>query len=458
MKTIKKIIGSLAAVLMLGSFVACNNNTTDNSGTEEEKYYISFNEDTTNLKVDVDSSITLTVKESKGTWKVKASDSVSVQEGKNESDVTTYTITGKAENAGATITFYPEEAGEDESFDTTLTVKVYGLYELKLKLDEAIAEKAATISVYYEGKEDNEETASLTDTVQAVYTATETTATANLKKSKANAYDYFNNIVVTVKDADENEIEIEQSVSYICHSATEGDGYLTDNTMTISESKSSKTFTISFDGFTIPGGSVTGLRYSTAWAASSDEWTEENIVTPEVTVADDGASASFAINNTKEFYINWTEVKILDSEECEISLSSGFEEKNQWYSYADDDTHSITAVVVSGSYVDLITDKTFSAASEYTQVLDSANFANLSISTLKVVVKLTSAKEYWACASAAAAWATGTYASLAWSDSDGGYSGIIKTESFISALQTAGLYLNTASDAQGTVSVSYIAK
>lgn len=458
MKTIKKIIGGLAAVLMLGSFVACNQNTDDNSGTEEEKYYISFNEDTTNLKVDVGSSITLTVKESKGTWKVKASDSVSVEEGKNESDATTYTITGKAENAGATITFYPEEAGEDESFDTSVTVKVYGLYELKLKLDDAIAEKAATISIYYEGKEDSEETATLTDTVQADYTAGETTATANLKKSKANAWDFFNNIVVTVKDADGNEIEIEQSNNYICHSATSGDGYLTDNTMTITEAKSSKTFTINFDGFTIPGGSVTGLRYSTAWANSSAEWTDDNIVTPEVTVADDGASASFVINNTKELYINWTEVKILDSEGNEISLSSGFEGTNEWYSYADDATLSITAVVVSGTYVDLITDQAFAATSDYTQVLDTTAFADLSISTLKVVVKLTSATEYWACASAADAWASETYANLAWSDSDGGYSGIIKTESFISALSTAGLYLNTASDAQGTVSVSYIAK
>ncbi len=95
----------------------------------------------------------------------------------------------------------------------------------------------------------------------------------------------------------------------------------------------------------------------------------------------------------------------------------------------------------------------------FIKILDSAVFENLSIASIKIVVKLTSATEWWASASAASSWAESTYQSLNWSNSDAGYSAEISSSDFISALSTNGLYIQVAdSDTVGTVTVTYTAE
>ena len=216
--------------------------------------------------------------------------------------------------------------GTDADDGIDVTVNVYDpYYHLTLTLDDEVKASAATISIYAEGKEDSESTAALKQTVNATYTAGQTTATAKLAKDKANSYKYYNNIVVTVKDSEGNDIDVESTPVYFCYTDTNFTG------ITISAAIASKTFTINFEGFTIAGGSVEGLRYSTAWASSSSEWALNTTFEPEVTVAQDGASATFSVASTNEFYIDWTAVVVKDSGGNDIILSAGNTDDNIWY-------------------------------------------------------------------------------------------------------------------------------
>ena len=360
----------------------------------------------------------------------------------------TISATGDAADGTVTVNFFD---GTDNDDGINVTLYVYNPYfVLNLKLSAEVAAKAASISVYAEGKEDSESKAALFQTVDAVYTAGATTAIAKLAKDKANSYKWYNNIKITVKDAAGNEIETEVNPVYFCYADDEFTG------ITISQTVSAKTFIIDFDGFTIPGGSVTGLKYSTKWASSSADWSGDTLFTPEVTVASDGKSASFAIAQTNEFYIDWTSVVVKDSEGTELKISSGNSESNKWYSYSGNDW-SNTLVHVNGTYTMLCDAKEFTSNADYYKVLEASAFENLSISTIKIVVKLTSTDEYWVSASAADSWVEETYQSLAWSDEESGYAGVITGEGFINALAVNGLYLQSK-NAAGTVTVEYIAR
>ena len=353
------------------------------------------------------------------------------------------------EDATVSVNFN-DSTDTDDGID--VTVYVYNpYYTLNITLDDAIAEKAASISIYIEGKEDGESSAALNQTVDAIYTAGQKTATAKLAKDKANSYKWYNNLAVTVKDADGNVLKTETSPEYFCYTDENFTG------ITISAATESKTFTINFEGFAIPGGSISDITYATAWSEDGSSYTDDTAVTVKPTISEDGTYATFEVASTNEFYINWTAVVVKDKDGNEISLSAGNTDNNKWYGYTGE-TWSNTLTHVSGEYQTLVNEKAFSAAGDYVQVLEASDFSALSISTLKVIVTITSASEWWASASAAASWVEATYQSLAWSDDDNGYVGIITGEDFISALGTNGLYLNVPSDAVGTVTVEYIAK
>lgn len=358
-------------------------------------------------------------------------------------------------DASVNVNLY-DGSDEDEGID--ITVYVYDpYYNLKITLDDAVAQKANSITVYAEGKEDSESTAALYQTVEAIYTAGESTAIAKLEKEKANSYDWFNNIVITVKDSDGNEIDVETNPVYFCYSATSGDGFLGEDGIKVTAAVASKTFTINFEGFTIPGGSVSGLKYSTKWFNSSALWEDDTTVTPTVTVAADGTSASFEVAQTNEFYIDWTMPLVKDSEGNTISISAGNTEANQWYSYSGE-VWSNTLTHVSGEYQNLCSSKEWSNSDEsgnvFISVLDASAFTSLSISTLRVRITLSTGS--WANVSSADAWASATYANTAWSDDANAHEVIITSSDFISALATNGLYVATSAGSAGTVTVDYI--
>ena len=459
MKSVKKIRWGLLALCAAFSLIltGCPKSTGgNNSKSDESDPNIGNTTDSVKADYTVASGTEVTVNVGQ-TVTVKAEGKKAVEFNKIDGLTITYKDNGIFEisaseamtDAAVNVNF---NDGTDEDDGIDVTVYVYDpYYTLNIILTEEIAQKAASIELYVEGKEDGESTAALNQTVEATYTAGEKTAKAKLLKEKANSYKYFNNIRVKVKDSSGTELDVESTPSYFCYSDESFTG------MEISAAKQQKIFTLSFEGFTIPGGSVTGLKYSTKWASSSSDWEEDTTFTPEVTVASDGASATFEVENTNEFYIDWTIVVVKDSGDAEIEISSGNTDANKWYSYSGTEW-SNTLTHVSGTYQNLVDNKGFSASSAYVQVLEASEFENISISTLKVVVKISSASERWASASSADSWAEETYQTLVWSDDESGYAGVITAESFIEALKTNGLYLNVKEDAVGAVTVDYIAK
>jgi hypothetical protein len=217
-------------------------------------------------------------------------------------------------------------------------------------------------------------------------------------------------------------------------------------------------FTINFEGFTVVGGSVSGLRYSTVYKPSSADWESDTTVEPSVTVSDDGTTATFEVAQTNEFYIDWTAVVVKDSDDKEISISAGNTEANKWYGYSEA-VWSNTLTHVAGTYENLCTAKEWSDSSEsgdvYVSVLEPSVFAELNISTLRVRIALKEGT--WANASSADKWVAETYANTAWSEEAEAREVIITSEDFISALATNGLYVATGAGAFGTVAVDYIA-
>lgn len=324
MKKVWKVMGLFQTLLIISAiiFAGCNKDVTSDPVEEPVDYTLVAAGD----EVTVNVGQTIKIKAEGKTCAEYSLEGLSITH--KGDGIFEISAASTMSDASVNVNLY-DGSDEDEGID--ITVYVYDPnYTLNITLDSVVAESAASISIYAEGKEDDETEAALKQTVNATYTAGATSASAKLAKDKANSYKYFNNIEVTVKDSDGNEIDVETDPVYFCYTDTAFTG------ITVSTAVASKTFTINFEGFTIPGGSVTGLKYSTAWAESSSEWVDATTVTPTVTVAADGTSASFVVAQTKEFYIDWTKVVVKDSSDNEITISSGNTEDNQWYGYSED--------------------------------------------------------------------------------------------------------------------------
>ena len=451
MKNVKKIFGLFASFMLLaGVFTACSDS---DGGNGDDSVSVEYLTDGAEVTVNSGESVTVHVQ---GKTNVDDFDVEGVTVEYIGDDAFEITAEDSSEDATIALNF---NDGTDSDDGINVTLYVYNpYYILTITLDNTVAAKASTVEVYAEGKEDGETTAALYQTVTADYTAGETTATARLEKAKANSYDYFNNIVITVKDSAGETIDVEANPVYFCYSATSGDGYLDEDGIKVTAAVSEKTFTINFEGFTVAGGSVSGLKYSTKYAASSSEWDEAYVVTPTVTVSEDGTSASFTVASTSEFYIDWTAVVVKDSEDNEVTISSGNTDGNKWYGYSGD-VWSNTLTHVSGEYVNLCSEKAWSNSDEsgnvFVSVLDDTVFATLDVATLRVRITLTAGS--WANASSASSWAEETYADTAWSDEANAREVVITSADFISALGSNGLYVATSAGSAGTVTVDYIA-
>ena len=356
MKRFSKILATLASLALLGVFIGCddgssggNGNSGDggsDGGSNSSAYSISVEKSSLTIAPGGTEVVSVTAS---GYFTASSSnDKVTATASYSAKTVTIKADASLAETTNVTVTL---KLNDDASKTATIAVTVdpeaevkIDAYELTLTLTSDVAAKAAAITVYAEGKEDSEETATLYQTVSAEYTPGETTAVAKLDKAKANSWKYFNNIVVTVKDSNGNAIAVESSPVYFDYSDTEFTG------ITVSAKTTSKTFTINFEGFTIVGGSVTGLKVSNTWYSSKSDWVESTTLSPTVTVAADGASASFDINSSdltskNEFYVDWTSAVVKNSAGTELSINSGNTESNKWYSYSGDDWSNTFAVV-----------------------------------------------------------------------------------------------------------------
>lgn len=277
-------------------------------------------------------------------------------------------------------------------------------------------------------------------------------ATVTLSNKYANSSGWFNEITVTAKDSDGNSIDIEY-MKYFAFSTS-------GKELTVSKAVSQKTFTINFDGFTIPGGTVEGLRYSTAWASSSDDWTSDTIVTPTVTVSSDGASATFAVEQTNAFYINWTEVTVKDSSGTAVTISSGNTETNKWYGYSGD-AWSVTFVAETTSSGEGESEQETTLASStiklngwsYVSAYNASAFSSYEITKIEISVALTTALSsgnFCAYAASASEWLV----DLTWDDSGSNFSTTITDSDQIAKIKAGGLGFEADSTSNATVTVT----
>lgn len=456
----KRLFSLFAAVMFLagGVFLSCSSD--DDGGGEEGGSGKSGPESADVTTVTAGSEVTVNVGES---ITVYAAGKTKAESGETDGYPAGLTVTAAGDgnftitadstmNDTSTTVNLNDGSDSDEGID--VTVYVYNpVFTVNLTLSDELAKEAASISIYYEGKEDSESSASLYDTVQAVYTAGATTATASFQKEKANSYKYFNNIAVTVKDASENEIQVSINPTYFCYTDTTFTGISLEKTI------SSQTFKITFDGFTIKGGSVEGLKYSNTWASSSSEWNADNITSPTVTVADDGTYATFPIavstlTDKSELYIDWTAVAFKDADGNDITDSydlSGNTASNQWYSYSDTEklVITITGTSKNETFTTLLDGKSVevSTADTYAKVLEASVFTGLTLSKLKVTINSTDGT--WASISGASTWAEGTYTSNAINTTQ-----YISDTAYLNAIKTNGLYIQTSTGIF-TVTVEY---
>ncbi|MCR5125971.1 MAG: arabinogalactan endo-1,4-beta-galactosidase [Treponema sp.] len=275
-------------------------------------------------------------------------------------------------------------------------------------------------------------------------------ATVTLSKKYANSSGWFNNITVTVKDSDENAIETEYTQYF--EFSTSG------KELTVSKAVSQKTFTINFSGFTIPGGTVEGLRYSTAWANSSDEWEADKIVTPTVTVSSDGTKATFEVAQTDAFYINWTEVTAKDSSGTAVTISSGNTETNKWYGYSGDAWSVTFKVETAGNEAsnETLFSGSYSGDGNLTCKVDSANLSSLTISS--IVIEATNCD--WTNVSGS--WWIESYSDEEWTEAapldwidNTHYKAMITDADKINTLKENGIFIAASSGMTCTLTITY---
>ena len=327
MKNVKKVRWGLLALCAALSlvFVSCNQPEDETAKTTDPT--------DPDVKTIDDSEITVNVGE---TVKVKVEGKSDVDDFDCEGLTITYKENGIFEIAAAetmtdaTVTVNFNNGTEnDEGID--VKVNVYDpYYHLKLTLDDAVKASAAKIEVAYGGKVKD----TVSETVTAVYTAGQPTATAKLKKEYADEWDWFSPVQIIVKDNADKEIVTNQSVAYFCYSATEGNGYLENKTIAITAGVEELTFTITFEGFTAKA--VSDVIYTKV----EDDFDAdgENADAAEVSVAEGGASATFIVkksytNDSGWFQVNFASVVVTDTSDNTVALSSG--NTNKWFEYKD---------------------------------------------------------------------------------------------------------------------------
>lgn len=330
MKNVRKVRWGLLALCAALSlvFVSCNQPEDETAKTTDPTTVTD-----PDVKTIDDGEITVNVGE---TVKVKVEGKSDVDDFECEGLTITYKENGIFEitadetmtDATVTVNF---NNGTDNDDGINVTLYVYDpYYHLTLTLDDDVKAKAATITVAYGGVTKN----TVSETVNAVYTAGQPTATAKLKKEYADEWDWFSPVKVTVKDSDGNEVVIKQAVGYFCYSATEGDGYLENKTIAITAGVEELTFTINFEGFTAKA--VSDVIYTKV----EDDFDAGgvNADAAKVSVAEGGASATFIVkksytNDSGWFQVNFASVVVTDTSDNTVVLSSG--NTNKWFEYKD---------------------------------------------------------------------------------------------------------------------------
>ena len=366
MKNLVKVIGvTFLALIMLSVFVSCDHGSKG-SNPQGTVYTLSADVDDLSLVIGKEDGIVNVT--TNGTFTVEMENSNIASAVKNGKVVT---VTGLKK--GSTILLLTSVEDSSKTLEINIDVSK-ATASLTLNLADEIAVPGGTITVTY----GNEQTEGLEyQTVTAVVSADGKTATAELAPELANEWGWFNGVVISVKDSNGEDVPITCD-AYFEYNA---DGMELAVTAGILE----KTFTLNFEGFEIPGGSVEGLKYT----ATENDW--ENAVEPEVTVSEDGTAATFPvakanISSSSSFQLNLTSIVIKDSEGNVINPTDGVSE-DIWGDYNEDwGKMSATIAIVEltdADYTGLIADN-IAVPSDITEIVAASELAGVNAKAIKI--------------------------------------------------------------------------
>ncbi len=429
MRRVKKVLGLISGILLAGAFITgCNPDVTTGNGNEEEsdKYSISFEEDISSLSVFEGGAITINVSESTGTWKIAEAtvpDSISLTSESDESgSLSSITITGVSVTSSASFTIYPEEAGDDESYDKTISVAVTDpYYTFTLTLDDDLAEEASTIAVTYRS-----DAHSQIENADVTYTAGAKTATVKFEKSVANEWNWFSDITVKVYNSSNEKLNTSLDKSnYFEYTSFTGYtvSFAVDSEMTVN---------FTFSGFTAASVKVT---------YGYDSTTE----TVDGVVADDGASASVQVSSTYANSSGWMQIVELlayDSDGQEISVE--MKTSNSWFEYKSSSSAEFVYALKDDSAYTEFCSKSYAAGT-----IDLSELSEVSVSELLIEAKdcdWSAVTDDW--------WIWTTPGNLGWIE-ETYYKLSVTDSSTIATLIENGLEISASNGLSATIVISY---
>lgn len=453
MKYVKKVFGILASFLLMGTFALTSCADNDNGGDDETpsstitEVTVNFGEEKeiyipgkTACEFEGPAPTGLTVEPvdgKPGYFKIVAADADSTYEG----TVTAYFVNGDADDAYVTV-----------------TITVYNPNAiLKMTFEESL-NNVTTVTVHYGADNGTYE-----DVIAEAPAEESSVWIAKLDKDLGNKWLWYNKVFITAKDSNGDTVAIEY-VDNFCY--TNESSIIEIN---VKAAKATKEFTISFDGFNIAGGSVTGLKITTSKDIWVNDATDSNgnkvkVSEPAVTVNEQGTAATFTIdkanmlNGQNWFQINFANVELKDSSNETVTATSGY--TNAEFDYATSDlTH--TYKLVSGTEYNVKTGTVnIEGNSTYNNIVTASDFSGYTnISSISVSVAFTSdvagsdKNSWWLCIAA-----DSYVANAAWGDGNV-YSCTLTDTALISRLVSNGLsvYGNIV-DSDATVTVSVIAE
>ena len=309
---------------------------------------------------------------------------------------------------------------------------------LIINLDETCAVPGGSVTVTYGHNRDTEDTSDdVFTTTTATLNTTGTVATANLLKSYAYGDElWYNNTVITVKDASGTEIKTTYTMGSVAYFKYNAAGVILYITKYSSEPKD---LTITFTNLgTVAAGTVT-------YGASEKEEDSDSLVTVAMTIAEDGLSATAPINPDKcqengWFYI--AEIKVYSdadkATEIEVDdITYATDEGKAWM-----DVNNIKAVTLSkdaDEKIEFPYKNTFTVEAEkYTKILPASALKDKNVAY--ILVKIESETESaWAALSGASTYTKELYLANCINTTT-----IIDDETLIKAVKENGLYVQTS--------------
>jgi len=407
-------------------------------GDDTVTYTLTVSTETLTLDDDGDNYFTVTTN---GTFTVEVDDEDVCTA---EAEDGTVTVTGV--KAGST--YITVSSVENTNLTKTVNVTVNAT-KMTLTVDYSAltaAADVASVGVKY-GHEVNDGDNIVQDATVTLDAANKK-ATAVLEKKYANTYEFFNGIAITLKDADDNELEAKWTNSLeATDSINNGSNWFKFNTSGVTLTASDKVEVSANLVITLSG--FTGVDKVTVACQGADTVTADAV---EATLNEDKTTATVSVSSlaTKDDgYFN-TLIKVLDAEGNELT----FNVVNSWLKFDSNGmTLTLTKIDESEVWVKMLDAQSVTGSNSFQLLVNATSFEGLSIKKLKIEVA-NAADIWWAAICSSAEESNKIEFKSSWSDAISGYFTEITDATTIAAYVAGGIYY---AGATGNITVSYVA-